>query len=127
MKPIEIAQAKIALSIDEMFKNQRSRTVQQVLNMVLRWRIISNGYYDYQLERYVDPISFEQASINLELRHRLITGEAQHIARKTLDDYYEKIKCGNFANRPYNFDINQNEPIKHLRRHCEETKRMYVE
>ena len=47
VRPLEIAQSKLALSIDDQFKNQRSRTVQQVLNMVLRWRIISNGYYDF--------------------------------------------------------------------------------
>ena len=47
IKSIEIEQSKIALSIDEMFKNQRNRTVQQAFAMVIRWRTISNGYYDH--------------------------------------------------------------------------------
>ena len=125
VQPLEIAQSKLALSIDDQFKNQRSRSVLQVLNMVLRWRIISNGFYDFQLQRYVDPIAFEQAAIALDRRHRLVTGQDQHIARKTLDDYYEKIKCGQHPVRPYDFKLNCDQPIKHLRRHCEETKKLF--
>ena len=35
--PLEMAQSQIALSIDREFKNQRNRTVKQVVEMVLRW------------------------------------------------------------------------------------------
>lgn len=54
----------------------------------------------------------------------MITGEDQHIERKTLDDYYDKIKWGNDPNHPYDFSTHQEELMKHLRRHCEETRRM---
>lgn len=92
--------------------------------MVLRWRTVSHGYYDYQINRYVEPLTYEQAAVNLNVRHRMITGEDQHIERKTLDDYYDKIKWGNDPNHPYDFASNQIELMKHLRRHCEEARRM---
>lgn len=53
----EFAQAQIALSIDSQFKNQRNRTVTQAIDMVLRQRTISMGYYDYQIRRYVKPMT----------------------------------------------------------------------
>ena len=43
----EMAQAQIALSIDSQFKNQRNRTVTQAIDMVLRQRTISMGYFDF--------------------------------------------------------------------------------
>ena len=100
----EIAEAQISLSVDNMFKNQRTRTVKQVADMVLRWRTISSGYYDYTIQRYVAPITFDQAAANLASRHHQLTGEDQHIERKTLDDYYEKIKRGSDPNFLYNFE-----------------------
>ena len=39
--------SKLALSIDWQFKNQRHRTVNQSVDMVLRWRTIAMGYFDY--------------------------------------------------------------------------------
>ena len=45
--PLEMAQSQIALSIDREFKNQRNRTVKQVVEMVLRWHTVCQGYYDY--------------------------------------------------------------------------------
>ena len=122
--PLEMAQSQIALSIDHQFKNQRNRTVKQVVDMVLRWRTVCHGYYDYQIERYVEPITYEQAAINLSIRHKVLTGEDQHIERKTLDDYYDKVKWGNEFVNPYNFTENQDRLMKHLRRHCEETRNM---
>ena len=74
--------------------------------MVIRWRTISNGYYDHSIQRYVDPVNFEQAAQNLDARHRMLTGENQHIVKKTLDDYFLMIKCGNESSPPYNFCSN---------------------
>ena len=76
--------------------------------MVLRWRTIGAGYYDYQIQRYVDPIGLDQAAFNLKLRHLELTGQDQHIERKTLDDYYDKIRWGNSKNNPYKFNEHQN-------------------
>ena len=42
----EIAKAQVALTIDFKFKNQRSRTIAQAIDMVVRQRTISTGYYD---------------------------------------------------------------------------------
>ena len=70
-------------------------------------------------------MGFEQAAINLRLRHKIITGEDQHIERKTLDDYYDKIKWGDNTANPYDFNANQNQLTQHLRRHCEKTRKMY--
>ena len=86
--------------------------------MVIRWRTISNGYYDHSIQRYVDPITFEQAAQNLDSRHLMLTGEDQHIERKTLDDYFSCLKCGSESRPPYDFCSNQNELMKHLRKHC---------
>ena len=116
--------AQLALSIDPMYKKSRSRTVKQAINMVLRWRTISLGYYDYQIKRHVYPMTKQQAAINLELRHKKLTGEDQNIEKKTLDDYYDKIKWGDRVKNPYNFDENQNELTYHLRRHVEETRKL---
>jgi len=72
---VEFAQAQIALSIDSQFKNQRNRTVTQAIDMVLRQRTISMGYFDFQIRRYVKPMTLEQAAKNLDLRHKMLTGE----------------------------------------------------
>ena len=90
--------------------------------MVLRWRTIAMGYYDYQIQRYVKPMHLQQAAINLNLRHRMVTGEDQHIAVKTLDDYYDKIRTGSETDNPYNFKENKDELVKCLRKHCLEIK-----
>jgi len=102
----EFAQAQIALSIDSQFKNQRNRTVTQAIDMVLRQRTISMGYFDYQIRKFVKPMTLQQAAINLDLRHRQLTGEDQHIEKKTLDDYYAHIRAGNNSDHPYNFSAN---------------------
>ena len=90
----------------------------------MRWRAIGAGYYDYQIERQVEPMGYEQAAINLKLRHQQLTGLDQHIERKTLDDYYDKIKWGSDKTNPYNFKAHQNQLTKHLRKHCEYTREM---
>ena len=92
--------------------------------MVLRWRTISLGYYDYQIKRHVLPMTRSQAARNLELRHKRLTGEDQNILKKTLDDYYDKIKWGDIVTNPYNFSANQDQLTTHLRRHCEMTRKI---
>lgn len=72
---IERYNSCIALSIDSEFKHQRTRKIGQAIDMVTRWRAISLGYYDYQIKRHVRPITLEQAALNLDIRHRLMTGE----------------------------------------------------
>ena len=54
-------------------------------------------------------MGFDQAAINLKLRHLMITGEDQHIERKTLDDYYDKVKWGDNIKNPYDFNLNANQ------------------
>lgn len=71
--------------------------------MVIRWRTISQGYYDFQIRRYVEPISLQQAAENLNMRHTMLTGEEQCIEKKTLDDYYDKIQWGMHEQDPFNF------------------------
>ena len=48
-------------------------------------------------------MGYEQAAVNLKLRHQELTGQDQHIERKTLDDYYDKIKWGIDKSNPYDF------------------------
>ena len=54
----------------------------------------------------------------------MLTGEDQHIEKKTLDDYYFHIKTGSDPRNPYNFSENELEMVKYLRKHCQETKAM---
>ena len=51
----ELERAKIALSIDSNFKNKRRRKVFQIVNMTLRQRMVSAGFYDYTIKRWVKP------------------------------------------------------------------------
>ena len=118
----ELTQSQIALSIDPGFKNARNRTIRQAVQMVARQRIVKKGYYDFQIRRYVRPLTLGQAAINLGLRHHLITGENQHIEGKTLTDYQDKIICGSALSNPYNFHKYQGKFVKHLRRHCKKTR-----
>ena len=71
----ELAKAQMAISLDSTYKKSRSRTVRQAVDMVLRWRTIGTGYYDFQIQRYVEPMGFEQAAMFLKLRHWQLTGE----------------------------------------------------
>ena len=68
------------------------------------------------------PLNLQQAAINLNLRHKMVTGEDQHIGVKTLDDYYDKIKCGSGPGNPYDFKENKDELVKCLRKHCVDIK-----
>ena len=61
--------AYFPFSIDPDFKNFRHRTLLQTIVMVLRWRLISMGYYDFHLQRHVKPMNHDQAAKNLSLRH----------------------------------------------------------
>ena len=82
------------------------------------------GYFDFQIRRYVKPMTLEQAAHNLDFRHQMLTGDDQHIEKKTLDDYYAHIRAGTDSRNPYNFSANQEELVKCLRKHCQETKGM---
>ena len=55
----EFVKAKIALSVDESFKNQRRRTVAQAIVMALRQRVVSSGFYDYSIHHWVKPMTLE--------------------------------------------------------------------
>ena len=55
--PKDIKEARIALSIDSNFKNHYHRTVGQMVEMVARWHIVSNGYYDYRIGRWVSSMT----------------------------------------------------------------------
>ena len=68
-------EAGIALSVDDMYKHLRSRTIEQVVSMVTRWRIIANGFFDTQIQRYVHTVTLAEAAVNLAERHRKVTGE----------------------------------------------------
>ena len=61
----------------------------------------------------------QQAAKNLNLRHKRLTGEDQNIEKKTLDDYYDKIKWGDDSENPFDFDLNRDKLTYHLRRHVE--------
>ena len=58
-----------------MFKYQRSRSVSQSIYMVLRQRTISMGYFDYQICRFVQPMTLDQAARHLDIRHKMLTNE----------------------------------------------------
>ena len=90
--------------------------------MVLRQRTISMGYFDYQICRFVQPMTLDLAARHLDIRHRILTGESQHIEKKTLDDYYGYVKSGHSFTIPYEFNKNKDKPIKLLRSHCISTK-----
>ena len=115
---IELHNSSIALSVDSQYKHQRTRKISQAIDMVTRWRAISQGYYDYQIKRHVWPMTLEQSALNLDIRHRLVTGVDQHIEKKTLDDYYGYIRKGNDPIYAYDFKSNRDEYMKALRSFC---------
>ena len=53
----------------------------------------------------------------------MLTGEDQHIQGKTLADYYDKIIWGSDIEKPYDFLKSEGKLIKHLRRHCKQTRK----
>ena len=71
------------------------------------------------------PMTLEQAAKNLDKRHKLVTGESQHIEKKTLDDYYGYIRMGSETKTLYDFKKNEQNLIKDLRTHCLDAKRMH--
>ena len=90
--------------------------------MVLRQRTISMGYFDYQICRFVKPLTLEAAARNLDIRHMMITGEDQHVEKKTLDDYYGYIRVGKDPRSLFEFSENKDGLIKQLRTHCIKVK-----
>ena len=85
--------------------------------MILRWRTISSGYYDYQIGYYVLPMTLQEAAINIDRRHKTITKEDQHIEKKSLDGYYSQIKMANDPSNPFDFSTNKYEDWRVVRRH----------
>ena len=85
--------------------------------MAFRQRIISKGYYDHLLNRHVLPITLNQAALNMDFRHKLITHADQHIEKKTLDDYYKYIRL--CSDPKCNFDLrrNKNKDVALMRKH----------
>ena len=71
---MELARGHVTLSVDEHFKNQRSRTIAQAIDMVIRQRTIASGFYDFNIRRLVKPMTLEQAAKNVDYRHRMLTG-----------------------------------------------------
>ena len=51
--------ALFPLSIDEAYKDSRHRTIYQATVMVLRWRMVSMGYFDYTIGRHVSPMTLD--------------------------------------------------------------------
>ena len=45
----ELTKAQVTISIDPTYHKSRSRTVRQAIDMVVRWRTIGTGYYDFQI------------------------------------------------------------------------------
>ena len=54
-----IKKGRTAISIDETFKKKRMRSVHQVVTMVVRQHIISQGFFDTSIERWVLPITLK--------------------------------------------------------------------
>ena len=104
---MELARALVTLSVDQHFKYQRSRTISQAVDMVIRQRTIASGFFDFNLQRLVKPMTLDQAAKNVDNRHRMITGENQHIEKKTLDDYYGYIRAGTDPKMPFDFKVNK--------------------
>ena len=99
----ELSRAKAALSVDYRFKNQRRRSVAQAIMMAFRQRQVSSGYYDFMIKRWVQSLTLEQAANNLDVRHKIVTQENQHIEKKTLDDYWSFIKLALDPKNPFDF------------------------
>ena len=70
----DFSKGAITLHIDPKFKNQRSRTVAQAIEMVIRQRTVSQGYYDVRLRRLVKGMTLDLAAKHVEMRHRSVTG-----------------------------------------------------
>lgn len=74
--------------------------------MVIRHRTISKGFYDFQIQRYVESMTLKQAALNLDIRHKMVTGEDQHIEKRTLDDHYYNILKGCDTENPFDYLMN---------------------
>ena len=68
--------------------------------MVIRWRTIASGFFDWTINLHVRPLNLLQAAINLSMRHIELTGVDHKISVKTLDDYAEKITISNESEQP---------------------------
>ena len=56
----------------------------------------------------------------------MLTGEDQHIEKKTLDDYYCYIKAGLDPENPFDFAKNKNNSLSSLRRHSQNNLRRTI-
>ena len=63
-------------------------------------------------------MTLELAAKNVDLRHRMVTGENQHIEKKTLDDYYGYIRAGRDPRNRFDFKLNKDKNLSALRKHC---------
>ena len=62
-------------------------------------------------------MTLEQAANNIDLRHRVVTSENQHIEKKTLDDYWSYIKAAFDPKNPFDFKANKDKEYAVLRNH----------
>lgn len=73
--------------------------------MVCRHRFAARGFYDLEINKFVESLDFEQAANGLDLRHRLACGwdhnDKPIISKKTLDDYQHHMDIA----RKMNFDF----------------------
>ena len=62
-------------------------------------------------------MTLHEAAINIDRRHKLVTGIDQHIEKKSLDGYYSHIKAANDPSNPFDFSRNKYEEWKLVRKH----------
>ena len=55
------------------------------------------------IKRWVQSLTLEQSANNLDVRHKIVTQENQHIEKKTLDDYWSFIKLALDPKNPFDF------------------------
>ena len=67
-------------------------------------------------------MTLEQAAKQIDLRHKYVTGENQHIEKKTLDDYYAFIKLAGDPSVKFDFTANKDKEYGVLRKLCLEKK-----
>ena len=112
----EIETSKQILDIDNEWNNQRNRKVHQAVKMVCRHRFAARGFYDIEIDRYVEATGLEEAAVGLDMRHRLACGwsfdyEKPYISKKTLDDYQHQMDLA----KPFDFEKQKNQKISTLR------------
>ena len=95
--------------------------------MAFRQRQVSSGYYDFLIKRWVQSLTLEQAANNLDVRHKIVTQENQHIEKKTLDDYWSFIKLALDPKNPFDFEAYQDKEYSYLRNHTKQQHLQEIE